>query len=130
MEQDQLIVALRAVIVHEVKRLTGADSIDAPLIQTKVERRIFTEQVAPKMAFRLTRQRNERPGVSTDGIELFEQWQPNEPIDEPQVPQLAWAEVNALALPYAILNERDARKSTGHEILKLEKLGDKQIAFR
>lgn len=82
------------------------------------------------MPLKLTQQRKEYPGVSTDGIEIFERRQPNKPTEEPRIPQLAWAEVNALALPYAVLNEREARKSTGHEILKLEKMGDKQIAFR
>ncbi|MCC7531886.1 MAG: hypothetical protein IT342_25510 [Candidatus Melainabacteria bacterium] len=83
-----------------------------------------------KMPLKLAQQNSEHPGVSTDGIELFELRQPDNPTDELRIPQLAWAEVNALALPYAVLNERDARKSTGHEILKLEKMADKQIAFR
>lgn len=82
------------------------------------------------MPLKLTQQHELHPGVSTDDIEIFERRQPNKPTDELRIPQLAWAEVNALALPYAVLNEREARKSTGHEILKLEKMGDKQIAFR
>ncbi len=82
------------------------------------------------MPLKLTQQHESHPGVSTDDIEIFERRQPNKPTDELRIPQLAWAEVNALALPYAVLNEREARKSTGHEILKLEKMGDKQIAFR
>src|SRR5947209_6060843 len=72
----------------------------------------------------------EDPGVSTDDIEIFERICPDKAVDDLRIPQLAWAEVNALALPYAVLNERDARKSTGHEILKLQKMGDKQVAFR
>lgn len=82
------------------------------------------------MTLKLSQQHTERPGVSTDGIEIFERKYPEKAADEARVPQLAWAEVNALALPYAVLNERDARKSAGHEILKLEKMGDKQVAFR
>ncbi len=45
------------------------------------------------------------------------------------LPQLVWADVNALALPYAVLNEREAKKSTGHELIKLENRGGKQIAI-
>jgi len=79
------------------------------------------------MVLKLAAQGDNHPGVSTDGIDIFEV---DNRSDDLQIPQLAWAEVNALALPYAVLNERDARKSSGHEILKLEKLGDKQVAFR
>ena len=82
------------------------------------------------MTLKLTQKQVEHPGVSTDDIEIFDRRNPEKPIDELRLPQLAWAEVNALALPYAVLNERDACKSAGHEILKLEKLGDKQVAFR
>lgn len=53
-----------------------------------------------------------------------------EEIDEqPKLPQLIWADVNALALPYAVLNEREAKKSSGHELVKLENRNGKQIAI-
>ena len=48
---------------------------------------------------------------------------------ELKLPQLIWADVNALALPYAVLNEREAKKSTGHELIKLENRDGKQIAI-
>lgn len=82
------------------------------------------------MTSKLFQAQNTCPGVSTDGIEIFDRKHRANPVEELRLPQLAWAEVNALALPYAVLNERDARKSAGHEILKLEKIGDKQVAFR
>ena len=49
--------------------------------------------------------------------------------EQPQLPQLVWADVNALALPYAVLNEREAKKSSGHELIKLESRDGKQIAI-
>jgi hypothetical protein len=53
-----------------------------------------------------------------------------EEIDEQlKLPQLIWADVNALALPYAVLNEREAKKSSGHELVKLENRNGKQIAI-
>ncbi len=50
-------------------------------------------------------------------------------VQELKLPQLIWADVNALALPYAVLNEREAKKSTGHELLKLESRDGKQTAI-
>lgn len=49
--------------------------------------------------------------------------------DQPQLPQLVWADVNALALPYAVLNEREAKKSSGYELIKLESRDGKQVAI-
>lgn len=54
------------------------------------------------------------------------------PIYESAVPeysQLVWAEVNILALPFAVLDEREAKTSSGHEIIKFDKYNEKQVIW-
>ena len=48
---------------------------------------------------------------------------------QPQLPQLVWAEVNSLALPFAVLNEREAKKSAGHEISKIDVRNGKAVRW-
>ncbi|MBS2004765.1 MAG: replication initiator protein A [Cyanobacteria bacterium SZAS LIN-5] len=69
--------------------------------------------------------------LETNDFELFESTNlvPVHHSENAHLPQLAWADVNALALPYAVLNEREARKSSGHELIKLENRDGKQIAI-
>lgn len=67
-----------------------------------------------------------KPGdLSTDGFEFLDEQQSskNTPV------QLNWAEVNLLALPFAVLDEREAKTSLGHEIIKFDKQNGKQIAW-
>ncbi len=66
--------------------------------------------------------------LSTDDIAIFE-IAAVEREPEQSVPQLVWAEVNALALPFAVLDEREARTSTGHEIIKFDKSNGQQIIW-
>lgn len=66
-----------------------------------------------------------RTDLSIDGFEFPEEREPSS--DAPV--QLNWAEVNLLALPFAVLDEREAKTSLGHEIIKFDKQNGKQIAW-
>ena len=68
--------------------------------------------------------------LSTDDIPIFElTLAPALEQEQPSLPQLVWAEVNILALPFAVLDEREARSSSGHEIIKFDKSNGKQIVW-
>jgi len=69
-----------------------------------------------------------RSNPSTEDIELFDQ---SKLIPEGTLgtPQLVWAEVNVLALPFAVLDEREATTSSGHEIIKFDSTNGKQIVW-
>ena len=71
-----------------------------------------------------------RSNLQVNDVQIFEIAVPA-PVQQelPLLPQLIWADVNALALPYAVLNEREAKKSSGHELIKLENRDGKQIAI-
>lgn len=68
--------------------------------------------------------------LSTDDIPIFELTAvPAEPQEKVFLPQLVWAEVNILALPFAVLDEREARSSSGHEIIRFDKSNGKQVVW-
>jgi hypothetical protein len=67
--------------------------------------------------------------VESDGIEIFERRSPGKARDEIQSPQLVWAEVNVLSLPYAVLNEREARTSTGHHLQRIDVRNGKAVRW-
>lgn len=68
--------------------------------------------------------------LSTDDIPIFELTvAPVVEQEQPSLPQLVWAEVNILALPFAVLDEREARTSSGHEIIKFDKSNGKQVVW-
>lgn len=68
--------------------------------------------------------------LSTDDIPIFAlATVPSEPQEKALVPHLVWAEVNILALPFAVLDEREARTSKGHELIKFDKTNGKQIVW-
>lgn len=68
--------------------------------------------------------------LSTDDIPIFELTAVQAESQKSLVsPQLVWAEVNMLALPFAVLDEREARSSPGHEIIKFDKSNGKQIVW-
>jgi hypothetical protein len=74
---------------------------------------------------------NKKSDLSTDDIVLFELASvPKTEPGESSLPHLVWAEVNVLALPFAVLNENEARTSPGYELIKIEKKDGKQIAIR
>jgi hypothetical protein len=67
--------------------------------------------------------------IETSDIELFER--PNLiPAEESNKPQLLWAEVNILALPFAVLDESEAKSSSGHELIKFDRSNGKQIVWQ
>ena len=68
--------------------------------------------------------------LSTDDIPIFELTvAPALEQEQLSLPQLVWAEVNILALPFAVLDEREARSSSGHEIIKFDKSNGKQVVW-
>ncbi len=77
--------------------------------------------MAPKKKLELTKISN----LSTTDILLFEK-----PNEQTKLPQLVQAEINTLALPYAVLNEKEAKTSPGHELVKFEKQGSSQIVWQ
>lgn len=70
-------------------------------------------------------QETKHTDLSTDGFEFLEL----SPEDKAVPSQLVWAEVNLLALPFAVLDEREAHTSSGHEIIKFDKNNGKQIVW-
>jgi hypothetical protein len=72
--------------------------------------------------------KTKRLDLRTEDIPIFELVVTPE-VQEPQLPQLVWAEVNALALPFAVLNESEAKKSTGHEISKINVRDGKAVRW-
>lgn len=71
-----------------------------------------------------------KTNLSLDDISIFDvSVAPIEEQEQPSLPQLVWAEVNILALPFAVLDEREARTSSGHEIIKFDKSNGKQIVW-
>jgi hypothetical protein len=60
--------------------------------------------------------------AQTGDIELFDQ--------APELPELVWAEVNVLALPFAVLNEKEARNSRGHDIKKVDVRDGKAVTWQ
>jgi hypothetical protein len=73
------------------------------------------------------RKPSQKADLSTDGFEFLEVIPSPKPDALPS--QLVWAEVNLLALPFAVLDEREARTSPGHEIIKFDKNNGKQIVW-
>lgn len=68
--------------------------------------------------------------LSTDDIPIFELTAvPTELQEKALLPQLVWTEVNILALPFAVLDEREARTSNGHELIKFDKTNGKHIVW-
>lgn len=65
--------------------------------------------------------KNKKP-VGTAEIEIFDQ--------APELPDLVWAEVNVLALPFAVLNERTAKQSKGHDISKVDVRDGKAVTWQ
>ena len=63
--------------------------------------------------------------LSTADILLFEKAD-----KQISLPQLVQAEINTLSLPYAVLNEKEAKTSPGHELVKFEKQGSSQIVWQ
>lgn len=62
---------------------------------------------------------------STGDIAIFEQNKP-----ELSLPQMVQAEINTLSLPYAVLHEKEAKTSPGHELIRFEKQGSSQIVWQ
>jgi len=62
--------------------------------------------------------------LNTADIGLF-----NQADDKLSQPQLVQAEINALSLPYAVLNEKESKTSKGHQIVRLMKEDGKSLAF-
>jgi hypothetical protein len=60
--------------------------------------------------------------AATTDIEIFEQ--------APELPDLVWAEVNVLALPFAVLNEKEAKQSQGHDIKKVDVRDGKAVTWQ
>lgn len=62
--------------------------------------------------------------LTTTDVQNFDQEK-----TEPYLPQFVQAEINALSLPYAVLNDKEAKTSKGHQIVRLMKEDGKSIAF-
>lgn len=62
--------------------------------------------------------------LAVTDIALFENG-----ADKVQLPQLVQAEINTLSLPYAVLNEKEAKSSPGHELIKFEKHGSNEVVW-
>lgn len=63
--------------------------------------------------------------LAVNDIALFEN-----STDKVQLPQLVQAEINTLSLPYAVLNEKEAKTSPGHELIKFEKHGSTEVIWQ
>lgn len=72
----------------------------------------------------MTRKVKRETDLSTNDISIFDSSAP-----ERDTQQLVWAEVNVLALPFAVLDEREAKTSSGHEIIKFDKQNEKQVIW-
>lgn len=101
MGSDQLMLISHAGIVSKVEAIS--------------ERFIVTKHKQLELA--------KRSSPSAVDIEIF-----SEVKSEPSL-QLVQAEINALSLPYAVLNEKEAKNSKGHQIIRLMKEDGKSIAF-
>lgn len=103
----------------------GVRSIDADVpgsysfkVETLHERSIVPNKPSKKLELAKV------SDLTTTDIQIFAKGKA-----EQSPPQLVQAEINALSLPYAVLNEKEAKTSTGHHIVRLMNDDGKSIAF-